>query len=122
MATGLQQAGINTRPALTMAVMAALQAATVNLFVQELVTKPRDKAIALLACLGLGAVAMIPILDAATGFIGALLPTFWIGDMLVAEQLGQESRSAGMVGLCLHLLPLCMALGLSLPETYRKTD
>ncbi len=114
--TALLLAGLDARPSITLAIMSGLQAATVSLFVQLLVSDRRDAALALLVCLGLGAVAFLPILDAAPGFIGALVPTFWVGDILVAEQLGQESRSAGMVGLCLHLLPLCMVLGLACYE------
>ena len=115
-ACGLVIADIPTWLAIWLATMACVQASTVALLMPVLV---RGHASEVLAFAVLAAIASASLLS-ATGsplvFTTALVPTFWVGHTLTADQIGINRGMAAFVGVCMNLLPLVMAIGLNLAD------
>ena len=109
-------AEVGTGTSIVLGMMAGLQAATASLFMALYVRTAPAYALALLACGVVACFGLLPTVQNGFAPVGLLVPTYWVGDILVAKQLGRLTGSANMVGLTYHLLPLVIALGLTLLE------
>ena len=115
-ASGLVIAELPVWLSLWIATMICIQAATVALFLPVVVRGRLSEAIAVALLLVVAAASLIGALGMPLKFMTALVPSFWIGHTLTADQIGIDRGTAAFVGVCMNLLPLTLAIGLNLAD------
>ena len=110
---GLLAAGLDTSLAIRVALVNAIAAATVALLLPVLLRSPLAACFALPVLAALSTASLFSITGSPFAFVAALLPPFWVGHTLTADQFGINAKMAGTVGICLGLLPLAAAVGLN---------
>jgi|GEM_PF-7116440 len=110
---GLKATGLETNIAVRVALIIAIEAAIIGLLLPNFA---RTRLAGCLALIGLAALATVSLLGfsgSPLAFVAGLLPPFWIGHTVSADQFGINARMAGVVGIALSLLPLTAAMGLN---------
>ena len=115
-ASGLVIAGHPVWLSLWLAAMVAIQAATVALFMPVVVRGYLSEVVAVFVLLLIAGASLVAALGLPLKFTTALVPSFWIGHTLSADQIGIDRGTAAFVGVCMNLLPLTLAIGLNLAD------